>query len=265
MMPALRPLSTGELMDRTFSLYRSHLGLFIGIFALPHLVVLAFRGWGVAVEPPGLPMTNLMQRMPWMYGAMFLAKILGSISMAATVAAVSEVYFDRPASIWGSFSRIRGQILGVVGLSVLVAIAGYMACMFLLVPGVYLCVMWSLAVPAKVVEKTGIFESMSRSSDLTQGRRWRVFVMGFLFFLLAFGVEQLLQWPINLATGLSGDITLQGAGRSWQIAFLGATLLGLLQAPATRLARLLNEPGSAMARLLDALGRRWAMKSGETI
>jgi large subunit ribosomal protein L10 len=39
-----------------------------------------------------------------------------------------------------------------------------------------------------------------------------------------------------------------------------AQLLGLLQAPATRLARLLNEPGSAMARMLDAIGK----KAGET-
>ncbi len=35
-----------------------------------------------------------------------------------------------------------------------------------------------------------------------------------------------------------------------------AQLLGLLQAPATRLARLLNEPGSALARLADAIGRK---------
>jgi large subunit ribosomal protein L10 len=35
-----------------------------------------------------------------------------------------------------------------------------------------------------------------------------------------------------------------------------AQLLGLLQAPATRLARLLNEPGSALARLLDAAGKK---------
>ena len=40
-----------------------------------------------------------------------------------------------------------------------------------------------------------------------------------------------------------------------------AQLLGLLQAPATRLARLLNEPGSAMARLLDAIGK----KQGEAV
>jgi large subunit ribosomal protein L10 len=39
-----------------------------------------------------------------------------------------------------------------------------------------------------------------------------------------------------------------------------AQLLGLLQAPATRLARLLNEPGSALARLMDAA----AKKGGES-
>jgi large subunit ribosomal protein L10 len=33
-------------------------------------------------------------------------------------------------------------------------------------------------------------------------------------------------------------------------------LLGLLNAPATRLARLLNEPGSALARVLDAIARK---------
>lgn len=37
-----------------------------------------------------------------------------------------------------------------------------------------------------------------------------------------------------------------------------AQLLGLLQAPASRMARLLNEPGSALARLLDAAGKKQA-------
>ena len=39
-----------------------------------------------------------------------------------------------------------------------------------------------------------------------------------------------------------------------------AQLLGLLNAPATRLVRLLNEPGSLVARALDAIGK----KSGES-
>jgi len=39
-----------------------------------------------------------------------------------------------------------------------------------------------------------------------------------------------------------------------------AQLLGLLQAPATRLVRLLNEPGSMLARAIDAIGK----KNGES-
>jgi large subunit ribosomal protein L10 len=35
-----------------------------------------------------------------------------------------------------------------------------------------------------------------------------------------------------------------------------AQLLGLLQAPATRLVRLLNEPGSMVARAIDVIGRK---------
>ena len=36
----LRPLSLGELLDRTFFLYRRHFLLFLGIAAVPYLLVL---------------------------------------------------------------------------------------------------------------------------------------------------------------------------------------------------------------------------------
>ncbi len=38
----LRPLSLGELLDRTFFLYRRHFLLFIGIAAVPYLVLGCF-------------------------------------------------------------------------------------------------------------------------------------------------------------------------------------------------------------------------------
>src|SRR5438552_9078889 len=39
----LRPLSLGEILDRTFSLYRKNFLLFAGITAIPQLLVLALR------------------------------------------------------------------------------------------------------------------------------------------------------------------------------------------------------------------------------
>src|SRR2546425_4825838 len=47
----LRPLSIGELLDRTFSLYRRNFLLFVGIAAIPHLLVLAVKLAQVAVMP----------------------------------------------------------------------------------------------------------------------------------------------------------------------------------------------------------------------
>ena len=39
----LRPLSLGEILDRTFTLYRGYFALFLGISANPHILVLALN------------------------------------------------------------------------------------------------------------------------------------------------------------------------------------------------------------------------------
>jgi hypothetical protein len=224
MTTALRPLSAGELLDRTFSLYRSHFGLFLAIFALPHLIVLAFQCLGVALEPAGPQLANIMARLPWIYGAGVLSWIFGAISQAATVVAVSQVHLDRLTSVIDAYSRAKKHLLGVVGLTLVVGLAAG-ACLILIVPGIMLFVMWSLSVQAKVLEDKGIFDAMTRSSDLTRGRRWRIFVMWILFLLLAIVVSQLLQWPIEVAAGVSGSIALQRVAPIWQIASMAATFI----------------------------------------
>ena len=39
----LRPLSLGEILDRTFTLYRRNFLLFLGITAIPHLLTLGLN------------------------------------------------------------------------------------------------------------------------------------------------------------------------------------------------------------------------------
>ncbi len=225
MTTALRPLSTGELLDRTFSLYRSHFGLFIGIFALPHLAVLAFQVVGIAIQSPGTQLTNILMTALWSLGALFLTMIVSAASQAATVVAVSQVHLDRPASVMDSFLRVKGQILGVIGLSMLVGLLVGLAFLALIVPGVLLAIQWSLAVPAKVLENRSATEAMSRSSDLTKGNRGRVFVIWILFILLSIGVSLLLQWPIEIAAGVSSRGALQRVASGWQVASLVATFV----------------------------------------
>jgi hypothetical protein len=225
MTTALRPLSTGELMDRTFSLYRSHFGLFVGIFALPHLVVLAFQCVGVALQTGGNQLANAFISMVWTLGALFLTVIVSAASQAATVVAVSDVHLNRPSSVKDSFFRIRGQILGVVGVSMLVGLGVGAGLIALIVPGVLLALMWSLAVPVKVLEDKGVTDAMSRSSDLTKGDRGRIFVIWLLFVVLSIGVSLLIQWPVELAAGVNSRAAMARAAAGWQVAALAATFI----------------------------------------
>jgi len=226
MTTALRPLSTGELLDRTFVLYRSHFGLFVGIFALPHLVVLGFQCLGVAVRHPGgNQLADMGSQLSWGMGAWFLTIIVSSASQAATVVAVSQVHLDRPASVSDSFSRVKGEIWSVIGLSMLMGLGIGVGFIALVVPGVLLALMWSLSVPVKVLENKGITDSMSRSSDLTKGDWGRIFVIWLLFFLLAIAVSLLLRWPVEIAAGVSSIAGLQRSSGGWQVALLVSTFV----------------------------------------
>jgi len=233
MTTALRPLSTGELLDRTFSLYRSHFGLFVGIFALPYLVVLAFRLVGLVFQSQTSQISNILMNLVWSMGALFLILIVSAASQAAAVVAVSNLHLDRPASVMDSFSTVKGEIPGVIGVSLLVGMASGVAFFAFIVPGVLLLIMWSLAVPSKVLEHRSVTDSMSRSMELTKGSRGRIFVIGLLIFVLSIGVSWLLQWPILIAAGFSMKTGIQRMAIGWQVAalvadFVSRSLVGAL-------------------------------------
>jgi hypothetical protein len=195
MTTVLRPLSTGELLDRTFSLYKAHFVLFVGIIALPHLATLVF---GLV----SLPLRRYLGlgMFEWFFIAIGLALLVGAISQAATIVAVSEVYLGRPTGIVDSYMKVRFSLVGVILLTFVMGVACGLGAMLLVVPGFVLAMMWSLAVPAAVLEDQGIVDAMTRSADLTRGFRWRVFVIWLLFFVLTISVSFLLQWPIRIAT-----------------------------------------------------------------
>jgi len=225
MATALRPLSTGELLDRTFSLYRGHFPLFLGIFALPHLCVLAFQCLAFAFQSPGAQLRNVLTTLIFALIAGLLSIVVSAASQAATVAAVSQVHLDRPAGVMESFSKVKNQIAGVIGLSLRVGFFVGLWSLLLIVPGILKAIEWSLAIPAKVLEDKSAGEAMSRSSELSQGNRGRIFVIWFLFMVLSIGVNLLLQWPIEVAAGVGRQVALQHAAVVWQVASLVATFI----------------------------------------
>ena len=222
MATALRPLSTGELLDRTFSLYRSHFGLFVGIFALPHLIVLGVQFLQLMSQRPYGRGPDIVASLLWLVAIMFVGLIMASASQAAAVIAVSELHLDRPASVSDSFLRVREHLLGVMGISIIVFVAVVLGIFALLVPSILLAIIWSLAIPAKVLENKGPLAAMSRSVELTKGDWGRIFVVGLLVAVLSYGLRMLLQVPILIGTYMSAKAGMRNAVLGWQIASLVA-------------------------------------------
>jgi hypothetical protein len=224
----LRPLTTGELLDRTFSLYRTHFVLFLAIFALPHLLVLAFQCMTLEFQTPAGGTFELSRVLTGVFlslAAAILSIVASATSQAATVIAVSQVHLDRPAGVMDSFSRVKHQIAGVIGVSLSVGFLVGLACIAFIVPGVLLMLRWSLAIPVKVLENKTVGNSMARSRELTRGNRGRIFVIWLLFLVLSIAVSILLRWPIEIAAGVKSIFALQVVGTEWRVAALVATFV----------------------------------------
>lgn len=121
MTEPLRPMSLGQLMDRTFALYRTNFVLFVGIAALGPAAYLIFQlvTIGSAVVPGAVGSTPNTARLASVGIGMFvgiLVMLAGmAISQAATVKAVAAVHLGRSITIGGAYKALRGQFARVLG------------------------------------------------------------------------------------------------------------------------------------------------------
>jgi hypothetical protein len=81
--------------------------------------------------------------------------------------------------------------------------------LLLIVPGVILMVMWYVAVPACVLEKTGPVRSLGRSRELTKGYRWKVFGLILLVYVLSILGNAFGALLANTAAGMWGAAIAQ--------------------------------------------------------
>ncbi|HEU5068650.1 MAG TPA: hypothetical protein VFT61_10760, partial [Sphingomicrobium sp.] len=86
-------------------------------------------------------------------------------------------------------------VFPLAALMILLVLAVMLGFLLLIVPGVMLYVMWSVASPVLVEEHRGVFGSFKRSQQLTKGARWKIF--GLLLIILVFA------WVLEAAAALA--------------------------------------------------------------
>jgi len=222
MATVLRPLNTGEVLDRAFNLYRNNFLLLAGISVLPPLLALILNLLQMqatvdnfnrltAPDLGGAPEQSNQQ----VYSNLLLviAYLLGLVvSSAATVYAVSMVYLDKKTSILRSYRGILPRFLRLLGIVLMMAVVfvglaivvvvvpvfataqtrspiiifGVMLAGVLVLVHLYVCL--SVATSACVIEDVGVFESLNRSMTLTRGSRGRIWLVFLLTIVLQIGL-----------------------------------------------------------------------------
>jgi len=256
----LRPVSTSELLDRTFFLYRNHFLVFAGIAAISELPVIALRVGNIALAFHGVPISRVTGTIVTLVGVF----VTLSISQAATVIAVSDLHLERVCTIRGAYALARRAMIRVIWISFVVGIAipcaigfpvGFLLLMVLILVGLErvageaflgpiglivivavatrVWLAWSLVVPVTVLEQTGLRASMRRSRFLTKGTLGRIFVICLLVVVLTWTVRVMFQLPVfaveRWTTIRSGRVANNGSLVFLAIGTsLGAILVGPL-------------------------------------
>ncbi|WP_193369526.1 hypothetical protein [Pelagibius marinus] len=156
---------------------------------------------------------NFIQSIPpaaLQFGLTILESLLGFIVHAAVVYGTFRDLRGQKTGFAANFAGGFGSVVPVLAVAIVSGLIVIFGLFLLVVPGLIFAAMYWVAVPAAVVEKTGVKDSLSRSAALTSGERWKVFgiivIIGFAQVFFERGIDPFLDYENALL--LSMAITL---------------------------------------------------------
>lgn len=181
-------MSIGRVFNRAFATIGAHPALMFGISflfgALPGLLL----NLGMQGDRP-LPSAQFNA------GTIALSLGVGILAIAFSILAqgalvrVTVAHSDgAPVTFGDAATAGLRKIVPLFALVFVMAIAIGFASLLLLVPGMILYVVWSVAAPVLVAENTGIFGALGRSAELTKGARWSIFGLQLILLLVLYAI-----------------------------------------------------------------------------
>lgn len=130
--------------------------------------------------------------------------ILSALVQGALVRATLAHAEGQRASFAESASTGLAAALPLVGLAILMAIAVGVGFLLFVIPGVILYLMWAVASPALVAERTGVLGAFGRSRELTRGARWKVFGVELVMVLVWWIISAMIGGILFAMIGING-------------------------------------------------------------
>jgi hypothetical protein len=153
----------GTLIGEAWAIYREHwrhltliaVVVYVAISALVLALAFLIGGWAVFVSLAGVF---------WLQGVL--------------VKAVDDVRDGRAdLSVRGTLESALPKINVLSATGIIASIAIGIGFLLLIVPGLILLTIWSVVIPAVMIENTGVFRAFGRSQELVRGNGWNVFVV----------------------------------------------------------------------------------------
>jgi hypothetical protein len=192
------PMSVGQILDRTFLLYRNHFVRFLAVVAVVQvplalvsiLITTGIHSTLIADGGADLSAGALVAGLIGLAVTFLLLIVAQQLANGALIKAVSESYLGGDASVGECYAAVLPRVLTLLVASFAVGILVLLGLILCIVPGVILMLLFAVVTPVIVVEDVGISSSLSRSKALVSGNMGKVFAVVF--------VAALIVWIVNL-------------------------------------------------------------------
>ncbi len=195
---AMGQLSIGQILDQSFSLFKNHTKLFLGIAAILYTPVLFIYGLVNMLATPKLSpgataeetAAAAVESLPYTFGAslVFLVvvfTIIGPLFSAAITYAVGSEYLDKPTTVKEAISAAWSRFGSVLYTGILSGLFILLGFILFIIPGIYLMFKYYLAMPVVVLEDVKGRAALKRSGFLMKGNMGIAFVLGILLMVLS--------------------------------------------------------------------------------
>lgn len=169
-----------RVVKRTFSVIKNNLVVF-GLLSLIVAIPSAAFTW---LEPSTVigmfdPNSIALMATAWL---LYVVSIF--VLQAAVVHGTVTDLNGRRASFADCLSTGLKHFFPLLLIALIYFLCVFVGLVFLIVPGIMIAIMMSVAVPARVVEQTGVIASFYRSQDLTLGHRWAIFGLFVAYYIV---------------------------------------------------------------------------------
>jgi hypothetical protein len=215
----------GSIISRSGGVLSRHFPTFFLVMLVAYSPTVLIEGLKTTIGPAPVS-RDQAYILIWVAAATLLGSVLVMVLSTVGCASLMQATFQdmgrRPVRLADSLNVALRRFWPLIGV-VLVAgflvglgsrafwfgwVTGYpvgLGLGLLIIPGLILYTMWFAAVPVCIVERCGPWTSLRRSRELTQGHRWKLFVLALLLLVVNVG-SSLVAYELPIFVGPIAEV-----------------------------------------------------------